>query len=73
MVLCYLFTLFHNTIRKCRVDLTYSASSSVERCKSVVERLIMLHWVVGSTLHDGTIELFLVSASALLFVHIKEP
>ena len=31
---------------------------------SVVERSLMVRWVVGSILHDGSIELFLIPDSA---------
>ena len=33
------------------------------RCSSVVERPLMMRWVVGSILHGGSIDLFLVPPS----------
>ena len=32
------------------------------RCRSVVERLLMVQWVIRSILHGGPIELFFVEA-----------
>ena len=34
------------------------------RCRAMVNILLMVRWVVGSIFHGGTIELFLVPASA---------
>ena len=34
------------------------------RYRSVVERSVMVRWVIGSILHSGPIELFLVSATS---------
>ena len=33
------------------------------RCNSVLERSVIVRWVVGSILHRGPIELFLVTTS----------
>ena len=38
------------------------------RCSSVIERSLLVRWVIGSILHGGPIELFLVPASALRLV-----
>ena len=35
------------------------------RCSSLVQRSILVRWVLGSIRHDGPIELFLVLANAL--------
>ena len=40
---------------------TYSEKGA--RCSSVVRAFLMVRWVVGSILHGGPIELFLVPAS----------
>ena len=36
---------------------------SGSRCSSVVERPLMVQWIVGSILHGGLIDLFLLTAS----------
>ena len=39
------------------------------RCSSVVERLLMVRWVIGSFPFGGPIKLFLISASAPTLVY----
>ena len=46
-------------------DVAYSIGNKRARCRSLVERLPMLRWVVGSIPHGGRIDLFLVPANAL--------
>ena len=42
----------------------WNTSSELARCTSVVERSLMVRWVVGLIIHGGPIELFLVPANA---------
>ena len=44
----------------------------------MVQLTLMVRWVVGSILHGGTIELFIVAANDMCYpvcvmMHIKEP
>ena len=67
LYLIHVFTLWFISLRNKafmymmleQTPLTLSA-----RCGSVLERSLMVRWVIGSILHGGTIELFLVPASA---------
>ena len=48
------------TNQNCRQQVSYLGA----RCSSVVERPLMVQWVIGSIPHGGLIELFLVPVSA---------